>query len=106
MPGYGQRSLSSRRRDEWMRLAEQQHNDLLNAECDQSLHIASLDDLQENLDEMVEKFKIRNSFIEKLNPTLDHLTSFTQAITSASQYTPVACLVWGGIQAVMEVRLP
>ena len=100
--GYRLRSMSSRR-DEWIRLEEQKRSDLQDAECAEALRINSLDDLQENLHEMVEKFKIRNGIIQKLDPALDHLKSFTQAITSASQYTPVACLVWGGIQAVVEV---
>ena len=104
MQGYRLSSISSRR-DEWIRLEEQKRNDLLDADCDDALRILTLEDLQENLHGMADEFKIRNSFVEKLNPALAHLTSFTKAISSASQYTPVACLVWGGIQAVVQVGM-
>ncbi|KAG8533100.1 uncharacterized protein KY384_001883 [Bacidia gigantensis] len=92
---------TSSRQGEWIRLEEEKRHDFLDLACDESLQVNTLEDLQKSLHELVDEFKLRNSFVERLNPTFDHLTSFTQAITSASQYNPVACLVWGGIQAVV-----
>ena len=42
-------------------------------------------------------------FVEKLMPGLQHIESFSRAIASAVQYSPVACLVWGGMWAVIQV---
>lgn len=87
-----------------MRLEQDKRNEFFDGDCGESLETTSLEGLQENLHQLAHEFQIRHSFMEKLNPSLEHLTSFTAAISSASQYNPVACLVWGGIQAVVIVR--
>lgn len=90
-----------------MRLEEQKRQDLLETGCDEALRISTVGGLKDSLHEMIDRFRVRElpHLVQQLNPTLEHLQSFTAAITSASQYEPVACLVWGGIQAVVEVRV-
>lgn len=91
--------------EQWQRLFEQKRHALLEEECGKALDIASLEDLQTALRDLTMTYS-RTSYpgiIEKLDPGLNHLMSFTNAISSASQYEPVACLVWGSIQAIMQV---
>lgn len=40
----------------------------------------------------------------RLYPTLSHITSFTKAISSCAQSNTIATLIWGGLQATLEVR--
>lgn len=98
--------LSRPRSDEWIRLEGQKRHALLEADCSEALHISTMEDLKENLHEMPDRYNIRQlpGFVSKLEPVLQNLKFFTDALTSASQYSPIACLVWGGIQAIVEVR--
>lgn len=98
--------LSKPRSDEWIRLEGQKRHDLLEADCSGALHISTLEDLKENLHDMPDRYRIRQlpAFVSRLEPVLQNLKSFADALTSASQYSPIACLVWGGIQAIVEVR--
>ena len=92
--------LSEKRHREWIELEAKKRRDMEDASCDPVALVTNLEALQERMDEL-----LRSSprVIDRLNPTLDHVRSFADAITSASQYTPLACLIWGVIQAVMEV---
>ena len=96
------------RREEWIRLEVEKRKDLEDANCDEALRTSSVDDLKRyvnNLQETSDKnHRTSAGLMQKLDPTLDHVASFANALTLASQYSPVACLVWGAIQAFLEVR--
>ncbi len=92
--------LSPERHEEWINLEAQKRHDLEDADCDPNALVTNLAALKERMDEVL---RLSPRIVDRLNPALDHISSFAAAITSASQYTPLACLIWGLIQAVMEV---
>ena len=99
--------MESQQLERWEQLFEQKRNDLLEEQCETALGVQSLEDLQRNLHQMAMDYHdgLFQVTLHRLKPSLDHLQSFTKAISSAAQYNPVACLVWGAIQALMEVSL-
>jgi hypothetical protein len=97
--------MSIARLDQWRRLYQQKRHDFLEEKCIGAARIKSIEDLQQSLREMASRYGLRRLPQQTLalNSSLDNLKSFSSAISSASQYAPIACLVWGAIQAVMEV---
>lgn len=93
------------RLDQWRRLYQQKRQVLTEEKCTNAARIQSMDELQQSIREMSSRYGLRRlpMLISSLQPTLDNVKSFTNAITSAAQYAPIACLVWGGMQAVIEV---
>jgi hypothetical protein len=98
-------SPSIERLDQWRRLYQQKRHDFLEEKCTNAARIQNMDQLQQSIREMSTRYGLRRlpMLSRSLQPTLDNVHSFTGAISSASQYAPIACLVWGGIQAVIEV---
>jgi hypothetical protein len=96
-----------RHRDHWERLFAQKKQEFLESDCRRALDISNFDQLQIALQNLATEYQAGTfpDFVNRLNPSLQHVRSFTKAITSASQYDPHATLVWGAIQAVMEVRI-
>lgn len=100
--------MSGYQADQWRRLWEQKRQSLLEEKCDRALEIHSFEDLQQCLRDLTAVHS-RGSFpgiLDKLNPSLRHIESFTGAISSAAQFEPVACLIWGSVQAVVQVSTP
>ena len=99
--------MESQQLERWKRLFEQKRNNLLEEQCENAIAVQSLEDLQRDLHQMAMRYGhgVFPDTLHKLKPSLNHLSSFTSAISSAAQYNPVACLVWGAIQAVVEVCL-
>ena len=92
-------------RERWERLFDQARHDLEEEECGNALMTTGLDELMANLNRSATLYSRREitQLANKIHPTLQHLNTFTAAISSAVQYNPVACLVWGGVQAVLQV---
>lgn len=93
------------RHEQWMDLETQWRSRLEEHDQLRALEINSLEDLKDAVADMLRSYNGKESkdWILRLTPALEHLDYFTSAITSVSQYRPVACLVWGGIQALLEV---
>jgi hypothetical protein len=92
-------------RERWERLFDQARHDLEEEQCGNALMTTGLDQLMSNLDRSATVYNRHEilRFANKLQPSLQHIRSFTAAISSATQYTPIACLIWGGMQAVLQV---
>ena len=99
--------MPSNYKDFWERLFVQKKQELLENDCEESLQIESFDDFQLVLHDIGTSYNQGKfpDFLSALNPSLNHLQSFINAITSASQYQPAACLFWGTMQALILVRL-
>lgn len=92
-------------RERWERLFDQAKHDLEEENCGNALKTTSIDELMANLDRsaiVYSRLEI-SQLAKKLHPSLQHIQTFTSAISSAVQYNPIACLVWGGMQAVLQV---
>ncbi|KAL9103692.1 MAG: hypothetical protein Q9163_001286 [Psora crenata] len=98
-------NMDQYQRERWIRLFDQARHDLEEEQCNSVLRTSGLDDLIANLDRSATLYSRHElpRLASKIHPSLRHIESFTSAISSASQYRPVACLVWGGIQAVLQV---
>ena len=92
--------------ESWTALFDQKAKSLTDINCDDALGIASFDDLQASLQITANEYGHSGfpDIINQLQPGIRYLDSFNQAITSASQYDPRACLVWGALQAFVKVR--
>ena len=92
-------------RERWERLFDQARHELEEEQCVAALTTAGMDDLVRALERAatVHSRQEVHRLVAKLHPSLQHIQSFTAAISSAVQYNPIACLVWGGIQAVLQV---
>lgn len=92
-------------RERWERLFDQARHDLEEERCDSALATTGLDQLMGNLERSAMLYSRQeiSRLANKLHPSLKHIQTFTSAVSSAAQYTPIACLVWGGIQAVLQV---
>ena len=92
-------------RDRWEKLFDQARHDLEEEECGNALKTADLDELNSSLKRTATVYSQHAivGLVEKLRPSLQHIQTFTSAISSAVQYDPVACLVWGSMQAVLQV---
>lgn len=92
-------------RERWERLFNQAQHDLEEEHCGNALMTAGLDQLMSNLDRSATVYSRHeiSRLANKLHPSLQHIQTFTAAVSSAAQYTPIACLIWGGMQAVLEV---
>lgn len=79
---------------------------LIDANCGDALSIASYNDLRDSLYLIANEYRHQGfpDIVTQLEPGLRYLDSFHSAITSASQYDPRACLVWGAVQAFVQVR--
>ena len=97
--------MSQFHRNQWERLYEQKKQELLEADCSYALQTTSFDDLQRALHEMADEYSESRfpDLINRLNPSLQHIKSFTAAITSASQDNSTASLIWGAVQATLLV---
>jgi hypothetical protein len=91
---------------QWERLFEQKRHEVLEIDCRDALAIESFDDLQRGIQQLTTSYQ-RDGFpdlLARLNPTLKQVTAFNNAITSASQFEPKACLIWGVTQALIQVN--
>lgn len=90
----------------WTTLFDRKEEALQDAKCFDALEVSSFDQLQASLYSMSETYGHHGfpDIVNKLSPGLGYLQSFHSAINSASQYDPRACLVWGIMQAVVQVN--
>lgn len=97
--------MDRHQRERWERLFDQARHDLEEEQCGHALTTTGLDDLMCNLNRSATLYSRQeiSRLANKLHPTLKHIQAFTSAISSAVQYTHIACLVWGGMQAVLQV---
>lgn len=97
-------SRQKRHESQWERLFEQKRHEFLANDCRRALQIRSFDELQTGLQQLAASYQTNGfpDLLTRLNPTLEHIQSFNNAITSASQFEPTACLVWGAAQALMQ----
>jgi hypothetical protein len=92
--------------ESWEGLFAQKEQALRDNGCQEALDIASFDELQTSLHIIAQEYGDSGfpDIIARLQPGFRYLDSFTTAITSATQYDPRACLVWGVLQAFIQVR--
>ncbi len=93
--------------DKWNRLYVAKRRALATA-CGSdaiTLETNNFDDFQRAMNKLCQQYENRGltRIITSLTPSLRHVSSFTNAITTASQTQEVAALVWSGVQAVIEV---
>lgn len=91
--------------NQWERLFEQKRHEFLANDCRSALDVGSFDDLQAGLRQIVSEYQASGfpNLLSRVNPILNHVQSFNNAVTSASQADPRTCLVWGAVQALMQV---
>lgn len=92
--------------EQWRRLFEQKRHNFEEQQCGVACQISSIEQLQGSLHQMAQKSMPYSQgrlpdFVEKMTPGLRHIESFSRAIVSAAQYSPIASLVWGGVWAVI-----
>lgn len=92
-------------RSKWNRLYKEKRDALATASGSDSLQVKDFDSFQSAMSNLCDRYQNRGftKFITRLTPTLKHLSSFSNAITTASQTHEVAALVWSGASAVIEV---
>ncbi|KAL8897522.1 MAG: hypothetical protein Q9207_007174 [Kuettlingeria erythrocarpa] len=92
-------------RERWHRLLDQARHDLEEEEQRSgALTTTGLEQLMNNLSRSATLYSRQDisRLADKIQRSLKHIQTFTSAISSAAQYKPIACLVWGGIQAVLQ----
>ena len=91
--------------ESWKTLFDQKEQALIENNCHDALGITSFEDLQASLHAMAQEYGHSGfpDIANRLQPGFRYLGSFTDAITSASQYDGRACLVWGTLQAFVQV---
>ncbi|KAI0901758.1 hypothetical protein F4806DRAFT_490232 [Annulohypoxylon nitens] len=88
----------------WKTLVDRQEQALHDIDCVDALSVASFDELEKSLFSIVNEYGDSGfpDIVNRLEPGFRYLERFDRAITSASQYEPTACLVWGVMQAFVQ----
>lgn len=70
------------------------------------LGVGNLNQFRASLDTILRRYKDHNlnTTITRIYPSLDHIRSFTHAITACTQASGAASLVWGAGLVLLEVR--
>lgn len=93
----------------WKDALERKKKQLDDAKIDLVLDVTSLTHFEASLDRMQWEYSEKKTSIllkDKLSPTLEHITSFSEAISAATEAVPYSGLVWGGLLVVFKVRYP
>lgn len=92
----------------WKDLFEKAEQELKNERCYNTLSTTSIQELKVALNRSAIFFGRLEmlQLLDKIQPSLQHVQKYVNSITSASQYHPVECLMWSGIQAVLLVGSP
>ena len=93
----------------WTRITEEKTRVLQNhAEVDHAriLSVGNLVQFRASLDTLLRRYSDHtlNTTITRIYPSLDHIRSFTHAITACTQASGAASLVWGAGLVLLEVR--
>lgn len=70
------------------------------------LSVGDLAQFRASLDTLLRRYADNSLYttISRIYPSLDHIKSFTQAITACTQASGAASLVWGAGLVLLEVR--
>lgn len=92
--------------EQWERIFKQKQRELLANSSPGALQVNNFDELSTGLHSLATSYRSTGfpSFVSRLGPSFEQVKTFTAAITSACQYEPRACLVWGAMQALVQVR--
>lgn len=92
--------------EQWQRLYQQKSHSFLEERCYSASRVTDLAKLQESFSDMGNQYKLQrfSDIVQAFQPSLENLKLFTLAIFSATQDVAVTGLVWGAVQAVVEVR--
>jgi hypothetical protein len=90
----------------WNGLRNEYHSMLEREGCQNVFAITNFQQFEASMNLLCTQYARRNlpRILQKLYPSLDHLRSFSQAISSCTQTNDTAALVWGATQAVVAVR--
>lgn len=96
---------SKRHQESWERLFDQKRREFLENDCRMALEVSNFDELQVGLQDVVSAHRSTGfpDLLSRLKPSLEHVKSFENAVTSASQYDSRTCLIWGSTQALIKV---
>lgn len=94
--------------DNWQQMFQQTSQVLLEKKCYRASGVKNLSALQSSFQQMLTLYNLSqlSDNVQSFRPSLRKLESFVSAITLAAQSNDIAGLVWGVIQAVVEVRRP
>lgn len=90
---------------QWQRLYQQKMNIFLDERCRRAPGVTDPAKLQASFSDMESQYSQPgfSNILRGFQPSLNNVESFTLVISSATQSVPVSGLVWGAIQAVVEV---
>ena len=93
----------------WTRITEEKRRVLqAHAGIDDArmLGVGDLAQFRASLDTLLRRYSDHslNTTITRIYPSLDHIRSFTHAITACTQASGAASLVWGAGLVLLEVR--
>lgn len=95
--------------EEWVRLYHQKRRDLLSEKCINATGIRTKHDLQRSLISMSWRKRDRGGDLRigktLQNLDLERIDHFATAVSLASQHPLTANLIWGCVQACLEVRV-
>ncbi|KAF2446062.1 hypothetical protein P171DRAFT_519658 [Karstenula rhodostoma CBS 690.94] len=88
----------------WANLFDRKEQALEDSRCVEAINILSFDELEDSLRSIAQEYGHQGfpDIVSRLSPGLNYLKTFQAAISSASQYDPRACLVWGFMQAFVQ----
>lgn len=90
----------------WAKALEKKRPALEHAKISLALDITSLERFEAALDNLTAKYAEKTgvkAVKDVLAPQLEHLVSFSEAVTSAAQVAPYGGAVWGGLLLMIEV---
>ena len=93
--------------DVWQDVFMQKRRQLENANGDKFFGVADVGQFQTSLEAICRAYSRKNftKIIARIYPSIDHVRSFTQAITACTQASGIASLVWGAGLILLEVCL-
>ena len=94
------------RQNLWQDVFKQRRVVLENESRGKFLSIGDVSQFQSSLETICRSYSKKHvtKIINRIYPTLDHVRSFTQAITACTQSSGTASLIWGAGLVLIEVR--
>ncbi len=92
--------------EQWQRLYQQKSHSFLEERCYHASGVTDLATLQASFTAMEKRYALPHfaDIVRAFQPSLGNVKSFTVAISSATHDIRIPGLVWGAIQAAIEVR--
>lgn len=91
--------------EQWQHLYQQKSHSFLEEKCYRASGVTDMAKLQASFSDLERLYRLQHfsDIVRAFQPSLESVKSFTLVISSATQDVPVPGLVWGAIQAVVEV---